>query len=49
MSIEENKERRPLLRVILDTNIYISAALSPKGSSARAWGLARRQCFRLIT
>ncbi len=49
MSTEENKERRPLLRVILDTNIYISAALSPKGSSARVLALARRRRFKLIT
>lgn len=49
MSTEESKEGRPLLRVILDTNIYISAALSPEGSSARVWALARRRRFKLLT
>lgn len=37
------------LRVVLDTNIYVSAALSPNGSSGRVWAFARQRRFQLIT
>jgi len=40
---------KPQLRVVLDTNIYIAAELSPNGSSAQAWRLARQRRFQLIT
>ncbi len=40
---------KPQLRVVLDTNIYISASLSPGGSSGRVWILARQRRFQLIT
>ncbi len=38
----------PQLRVVLDTNIYIAAALSPRDSSGRAWALARQRRFQTI-
>jgi uncharacterized protein len=34
---------------VLDTNVYISAAISPKGSSGRVWMFARQRRFQLIT
>ncbi|HEX5085305.1 MAG TPA: putative toxin-antitoxin system toxin component, PIN family [Blastocatellia bacterium] len=37
------------LRVVLDTNVYISAALSPQGASGRVWMLGRQRRFQLIT
>lgn len=37
------------LRIVLDTNVYISAALSPKGSAGRVWTFARQRRFQLIT
>jgi putative PIN family toxin of toxin-antitoxin system len=40
---------KPQLRVVLDTNIYIAGDLSPNGSSAQAWRLARQRRFQLIT
>lgn len=40
---------KPQLRVVLDTNIYIAAELSPNGSSAQVWRLARLRRFQLIT
>ena len=39
---------KPQLRVVLDTNIYIAAVLSPNGSSARVWELARQRRFQII-
>jgi hypothetical protein len=35
MSIEENKKKKSRLRIVLDTNVFISAFLSPKGSAGR--------------
>ena len=49
MNTEENKEKRPLLRVVLDTNIFISALHSPNGSSGCAWRLARKRQYQLVT
>jgi hypothetical protein len=40
---------KPLLRIVLDTSVYISAALSPNGSSGRVWRCARERRFQLIT
>ncbi len=39
----------PQLRIVLDTNVYISAALSPQGTAGRVWGLAEQRRFRLVT
>lgn len=39
----------PQLRVVLDTNVYISATLSPNGLSGRVWEFAHQRRFRLIT
>lgn len=39
----------PPLRVVLDTNIYVSAMLSPNGSAGRVWQLALQRRFRLLT
>lgn len=44
-----NNVPEPLLRIVLDTNVYISATLSPKGSSGRVFESARQRRFRLIT
>lgn len=40
---------KPGLKIVLDTNVYVSATLSPKGSSGRVWDFARQRRFRLIT
>lgn len=39
----------PLLRVVLDTSVYISASLSPKGASGQVWELARERRFQVIS
>ena len=39
----------PSLRVVLDTTVYISASLSPKGTSGQVWALARQRRFQLVT
>ncbi len=44
----QNTTPTPLLRVVLDTTVYISASLSPKGPSGRVWELARERRFQLI-
>jgi putative PIN family toxin of toxin-antitoxin system len=49
MNIEENKEKRPLLRIVLDTNIFISAFHSTNGLSGRAWQLACKRQYKLVT
>ena len=49
MKSGENGEKRPLLRVVLDTNIFISAFLSPTGSSGRAWQAAHQRQYQLVT
>ena len=49
MNTAGNRGERQLLRVVLDTNVFISAFLSPKGSSGRAWELARGRKYRLVT
>jgi uncharacterized protein len=41
--------RKPQLRVVLDSNVYISAALSPQGLAGRVWALAYQRRFQLIT
>lgn len=38
-----------MLRIVLDTNIFISAFLSPSGTAGRAWQAARQRRFRLVT
>lgn len=45
----QNTAPTPLLRVVLDTNVYISASLSPNGSSGQIWTLARQHRFQVIT
>lgn len=49
MSTEKNKEKRPQLRVVLDTNILVSAVINPKGRASRAWELAISRRFQSIT
>jgi uncharacterized protein len=41
--------RKPQLRVVLDSNVYISAALSPQGLAGLVWALAYQRRFQLIT
>lgn len=38
-----------MLRIVLDTNVYISATLSSKGSSGQVVESARQRRFHLIT
>jgi putative PIN family toxin of toxin-antitoxin system len=40
---------KPELRIVLDTNVYVSATLSPGGSSGRVWTFAYQRRFKLIT
>ncbi len=49
MNTEENKEKRPQLRVLLDTNILVSATINPQGRAGRAWEFAISRRFRSIT
>lgn len=49
MKTAKNSEKGPPLRVVLDTNVFISAFLSPNGKSGRAWQAARRRRYRLVT
>jgi putative PIN family toxin of toxin-antitoxin system len=39
----------PLLRVVLDTNIYIAAFSHPGGRNASLWAAARAGRYRLLT
>ena len=39
----------PLLRIVLDTSVYISASISPRGKSGRVWELAQHRKFQLLT
>lgn len=48
MKIAVNGEKRPLLRVVLDSSVLISAIISPTGSSGRAWAAARQKRFQLV-
>ena len=45
----QNTTPTPRFRVVLDTTVYISASLSSKGLSSRAWEFARGRRFQLIT
>lgn len=38
----------PLLRVVLDTNIYIAAFNRPRGQNAKLWTAARDQRYQLF-
>src|SRR5207248_4378487 len=38
----------PILRVVLDTNIYIAAFHHPRGRNAKLWTAARTGRFRLL-
>ncbi len=38
-----------MLRIVLDTNIFISAFLSPGGTAGRAWQAVLQRRFRLVT
>ena len=48
MKIAVNGEKRPLLRVVLDSSVLISVIISPTGSSGRAWAAARQKQFQLV-
>ncbi len=38
----------PLLRVVLDTNIYIAALSHPRGPNAKLWTAARERRYQLL-